>query len=291
MSKNFKRTMTGLLLASVLLLVSCSSKNDPMKDNPFATPSTLEHGAPDFSKIKNEHFMPAFEAGIAEQRAEIEAIVENKEAPTFQNTILAYEESGAILGRVSRVFFALASADADDEIRQIEGEVMPMLTAWSDEITFNDALFQKVKAVYDNEYTTLQGEDKKLLEEVYKGFERAGANLPPDKKAELEEVNKRIATLEQTFGKQLPEATNAAIVWVENEADLAGLSPADIAQCKADAESRGGKAPYAIVITNTTQQPLLSVLENRALREKVFKASVHRADETSNYNITPLYLS
>ncbi|MDO5036504.1 MAG: M3 family metallopeptidase [Porphyromonas sp.] len=259
-----------------------------MKDNPFATPSQLEHGVPDFTKIKNEHYLPAFKAGIDQQREEIQAIVDNNEAPTFDNVIIAYEKSGAILDRVSNVFFAISSADATKEIEDIEAEVIPLLTSWGNEITFNNALFQKVKAVYDNEYNTLEGEDKRLLEEIYKDFERSGANLPADKKAELEKINNRIAVLQQTFGKQLPEASNASIVWVETVDELAGLSESDIAQCKADAESNGGKAPYAIVITNTTQQPILATLENRALRERIFKASIHRTDETSEYNTYPI---
>lgn len=288
MSQKKKNLLFAGLLVGGLFLGSCAEKTDPMKDNPFAAPSTLKHGAPDFTKIENKHFIPAFDAGIEEQRAEIKAIVDNKEAPTFENTILAYEKSGALLRRVSSVFFSLSGAMATDEIKDIEANVIPKLTAWSDEVTFNEPFFQKVKAVYDNELATLQGEDRKLLEEIYKQFEMAGANLPKDKKEELEKINNRIAVLQQTFSKQLPEATNAAIVWVESEDQLSGLSESAIAQAKSDAESRGGQSPYAIVITNTTQQPILASLDNRALREKVYKASIHRADETSSYNTYPI---
>jgi peptidyl-dipeptidase Dcp len=149
-------------------------------------------------------------------------------------------------------------------------------------------LFERIKQVYDAEHDSLQGEDQKLLEEIYKDFVRKGALLSDDKMARMKEINLRISELQQQWGDSLQAATNDALVWVDKEEDLAGLSEADIAQCKKDAESRGGKAPYAIVIVNTTQQPLLASLDNRELRKKVFEASVHRADGTGKYNTFPL---
>lgn len=290
MYRNFKTLLLSGVATITLLSAGCSGeKKDPMEGNPFKEPSTLAFHAPDFTKIKNEHYKPAFEAGIEQQRAEIKAIVENSEAPTFANTILPYEDSGALLARVSNVFFAISSADGTDEIKAIESEVIPMLTAWSDEITFNQALFDRIKVVYDNDYESLQGEDKKLLSEIYDGFVRAGANLPEDKKAELEKVNARLAVLQQDFVKMNIDARNKAIVPINDVEELAGLSEEAIAQCKADAEAdENVSAPYAIVIYNTTQQDILSSLDNRATREKVYKASYHRSDNTGNQNTYPI---
>ena len=229
MYQNFKTMLLSGLAAISLLAVGCKGeKNDPMEGNPFNEPSTLAFHAPDFGKIKNEHYKPAFEAGIEQQRAELKAIVDNEEKPTFQNTILPYEDSGALLSRVSNVFFAISSADGTDEIKAIEADVIPMLTAWEDEITFNQPLFDRIKVVYDNEYETLQGEDKKLLKEIYDGFVRAGANLPEEKKAELEKVNARLAVLQQEFVKMNIEARNKAIVPIEDVEELAGLSEGEI---------------------------------------------------------------
>ena len=159
-----------------------------------------------------------------------------------------------------------------------------MLTDLENEISFNKALFDRIKQVYDKEYETLQGEDKKLLEETYKEFVRKGALLPADKMERMKAINLRISDLQTQWGDLLPEATNNAVVWVDKKEDLAGLSDADIAQCAKDAESRGGKAPYAVVIVNTTQQAILASLDNRDLRKKIFEASIHRADGTGKFN-------
>ena len=145
-------------------------------------------------------------------------------------------------------------------------------------------LFERIRRVYDNEYDSLQGEDKKLLEETYKEFVRKGALLPNDKKERMKAINLRITDLQQQWGDLLLEATNNAVVWVDSKEKLAGLNDADIEQCKKDAESRGGKAPYAIVIVNTTQQPLLASLDNRDLRRQVYEASIHRTDGTGKFN-------
>ena len=179
---------------------------------------------------------------------------------------------------MSRVFFALVEADKTPALQEIEKKVQPMLTDLENEIAFNKKLFQRVKTVYDNEYETLEGEDKKLLEETYKEFVRKGALLPDDKMERMKEINLRISELQTQWGEVLPDATNEAVVWVKTKEELAGMSEADIAQCKKDAETRGNKAPYAIVIVNTTQQAPLASLDNRELRKKIFEASVHRAD-------------
>ena len=282
-----KKTILTLSIASVMMM-SFTACEQTQRENPLLAESELPFGAPDFSKIQVTDYMPAFLKAIEQNREAIKQIIENSDSATFENTILAYENSGRLLDRVSRVFFALTEADKTDEIGEIEKTVQPLLTDLENEISFNKPLFERIKKVYDTQYESLQGEDKKLLEEIYKDFVRKGALLSDDKMARMKEINLRISELQQQWGDSLQAATNDALVWVEKEEELAGLSEADIAQCKKDAESRGGKAPYAIVIVNTTQQPLLASLDNRELRKKVFEASVHRADGTGKYNTFPL---
>ena len=275
----------AVLSTSMMQLTSCT---ETPRENPLLQESTLPFGAPDFSKIQPSDYLPAFEAAIQQKRDEIAQIVENKDSATFENTIIALEESGKTLDRVSRVFFALVDADKTDEIGETEKKVQPMLTDLENEISFNKPLFERIKQVYDREHDSLKGEDQKLLEEIYKDFVRKGALLPDDKMARMKEINLRISDLQTQWGNMLPDATNDAVVWVDKKEDLAGLSDADIAQCAKDAENLGGKAPYAIVIVNTTQQPLLTSLDNRDLRKKIYEASIHRADGTGKYNTFPL---
>ena len=259
------------------------------RQNPLLHKSSLPFGAPDFSRIQEADYLPAIEAGIKEQRENISKIVNNKKKPTFQNTILAYEESGNLLDRVSSVFFGLTSAHKTPVIAETEKKVMQHLTDLDNEISFNQQLFERIKYVYDNEYKKLKGEDQRLTEKIYKGFVRSGALLPAEKMERMKQINSRISELQQQWGNLLPAATNNAVVWVDSKEELAGLSEADIAQCKKDAEMRGNKKPYCIVIINTTQQPIIASLQNRELRKKVFMASIHRADGTNpEFNTFPI---
>lgn len=274
-----------LTIASALSM-PLSGCQQSQNENPLLVESQLPFGAPDFSKIKTSDYMPAFKAAFQQTRDNIKAIVEDPDEPTFMNTILALEESERTLDRVGRVFFALTNADKTDEIAAIEKEVTPMITELENEISFNKDLFERVRQVYEREYESLQGEDKKLLEETYKSFVRHGALLPDDKMERMKEINLRISDLQQQWGDDLPAATNDAVVWVDKKEDLAGLSEADLAQCRKDADSRGGKAAYAIVIVNTTQQAILASLDNRELRKRVYEASIHRADGTKKEHNT-----
>ena len=272
------------LAISAALTSAVSSCQQAQRNNPLLEESQLPYGAPDFSKIKTTDYLPAFETAIQQQRDNIAAIVSNPDSATFENTILAYEESGRLVDKVGRVFFALTEADKTPELTEIEKKVMPMLTELENEISFNVPLFERIRQVYDRDHETLQGEEQKLLEETYKEFVRKGALLSDEKKERMKAINLRITDLQQQWGDLLLEATNNAVVWVDNKEKLAGLNDADIEQCKKDAESRGGKAPYAIVIVNTTQQPLLASLDNRDLRRQVYEASIHRTDGTGKYN-------
>ena len=258
----------------------CDYGNKTCRQNPLLQKSSLPFGAPDFARIKETDYLPAIEAAVKQQRENIQKIVDNKAKPTFANTILAYENSGVLLENVSNVFFGLCSAHKTPVIADTEKKVTPLLTDLDNEISFNQKLFERIKYVYDHEYKSLTGEDQRLTEVIYKGFVRSGAMLSADKMQRMKQINSRISDLQQQWGNLLPEATNNAVVWVDSKEKLDGLSDADIAQCKKDAESRGAKAPYCIVIINTTQQPILASLRNRDLRRQVYEASIHRADGT-----------
>ena len=279
-----KKNILIICIASAMMM-SLTACEQAQRENPLLVESDLPLGAPDFSKIQVTDYMPAFQKAMEQQREAVKQITENKDAATFENTILAFENSGRLLDRVCRVFFALTEADKTEEIGEIEKTVQPLLTDLDNEISFNKPLFERIKQVYDVQHDSLQGEDQKLLEETYKHFVRKGALLSDDKMTRMKEINLRISELQQQWGDSLQAATNDALVWVDKEEDLAGLSEADIAQCKKDAESRGGKAPFAVVIVNTTQQPLLASLDNRDLRKRVYEASIHRADGTNKHNI------
>lgn len=284
-----KRTLMTTGLASTMALVAAAQTAPATAmNNPLLQKSKLTFGAPDFNRIQEGDYLPALKEGIRQQREEIQRIVNNKQRPTFANTVLAYEQCGQTLDRVSSIFYALVGAHKTPVIAQTQQEITPLLTDLQNEITFNVKLFQRIKYVYDHQRQQLKGEDLRLLDEIYKNFVRNGALLSPEKKVRMGQVYKRISDLQQQWSNVLPAATNAAVVWVNSKDELKGLSEADIAQCKKDAESRGGKAPYCIVIVNTTQQPILTNLENRELRRKVYEASCHRADGTNAFNTYPL---
>ena len=289
---NLSRTFFTIGLAATLLQMPATVSAEgtgAQRQNPLLQKSSLPFGAPDFTRIQETDYLPAIEAAVKMQRENIQKIINNKKKPNFQNTILAYEESGELLDRVTNVFFGLTSAHKTPIIAETEEKVMPMLTDLENEISFNQQLFERIKYVYDNEYAKLKGEDQRLTEEIYKGFVRSGALLSADKMERMKQINMRISELQQQWGNLLPAATNNAVVWVDSKEQLAGLSEADIAQCKKDAESRGSKSPYCIVIINTTQQPILASLQNRELRRKVYMASIHRADGTNpEFNTFPI---
>ena len=290
MKFNNKVLTLGLVVAFLQMpATSFAQGSGANRQNPLLQKSNLPFGAPDFSKIQETDYLPAIEVAIKEQRNNIQKIVDNKKKPTFQNTILAFEESGILLDRIMNVFDGLTSAHKTPTIAETEKKVMPLLTNLDNEISFNQKLFERIKYVYDHEYSKLKGEDQRLTEVIYKGFVRSGALLSADKMERMKQINARISELQQAWGNLLPEATNNAVVWVDSKEQLAGLSDADIAQCKKDAESRGSKSEYCIVIINTTQQPILASLQNRDLRRKVFEASIHRADATNpKYNTFPI---
>ena len=289
----FTRSLLTLGLVSFVIQSPASALEgaglNETRQNSLLQKSELPFGAPDFSKIQDTDYLPAIEEAIRQNRAEINQIVTNTATPTFENTILALEKSGLLLDRVTSIFFGLTSAHKTPVIAETQKKVTPLLTDLENEISFNKVLFQRIKYVYDHEYQNLQGEDQRLTEKIYKDFVRSGALLSDAQMERMKQINLRISELQEQWGTMLPDATNNAVVWVQDKSELAGLSEADIAQCKEDAESRGGKAPYCIVIINTTQQPILTSLDNRDLRRRVYEASCHRADgSVKAFNTFPI---
>ena len=289
----FTRSLLTLGLVSFVIQSPASPLQgaglNETRQNPLLQKSELPFGAPDFSKIQDTDYLPAIEEAIRQNREEINQIVSNTATPTFENTILALEKSGLLLDRVTSIFFGLTSAHKTPVIAETQKKVTPLLTDLENEISFNKVLFQRIKYVYDHEYQNLQGEDQRLTEKIYKDFVRSGAMLSDAQMERMKQINLRISELQEQWGTMLPDATNNAVVWVQDKSELVGLSEADIAQCKKDAESRGGKAPYCIVIINTTQQPILTSLDNRDLRRRVYEASCHRADgSVKAFNTFPI---
>ena len=205
---------TSLLIVSCAVLIlaaGCKDKKQAAMDNenPFIAGFNTPYGIPDFEKIKTEHYMPAFEEGMRQQKEEIDAIVNNPEAPTFENTLEAYEYSGQLLATVSGVFFNLSECENSPEMEAIAEEVTPKLSAHGDDIALNAKLFARIKAVYDQkESLNLNPEQMRLLEETYKGFVRSGANVPEDQQPRFRELNEKIASLTLRFAQNVLKATN-----------------------------------------------------------------------------------
>lgn len=248
-----------------------------MKNNPFAEASTLPFEAPDFDAISEEHYMPAFKEGMRIQLEEVEAIAANPEPPTFENTVLALEQSGELLTRVQRVFFNMTSAHTNEKIQEIQSELAPKLAAHSDDIYLNRDLFERVRVLYnDRENLDLDPPAKKLLEDLNRNFIRAGAELNEQQQTRMREINERISELTTRFQENLLEMTRERAVVVDDEALLEGLSSDRIAAAKEAAESRGHEGKYMLTITNTTRQPVLTSLSNREMRQRVWEASAYR---------------
>ena len=287
-----------LPLATGILLSGCATMNDAsMADNTnmvaqaplphatgyFAQPSDLPFQAPNFTKIQESDYLPAFRQAMAIHSAEIDRIVSGPEAPTFDNTIVALETSGRMLGRVSAVFYALTGANTTDTLDAIDEEVSPELSAHFDAIALNPALFERVKAVYDNRAAmSMTMEDAALLEDTYESMVHAGALLDPAQKEQVKAINTELSTTTTQFSQMVREATNEGAIVVDDRAMLAGLSEAEIETARKAAEEKGLAGKYLLALQNTTQQPLLPALENREVRERLFKASYNRADQGEN---------
>jgi peptidyl-dipeptidase Dcp len=264
--------MSHRLAACAAALVLCAAA-PALAANIFAAPSTLPLGAPMFDKIKDRDYAPGFDQAMKEQDREIAAIANAGAAPSFDNTITAMERSGRMLDRVSETFFAVVQANTNPTLDKVQSAYAPKLAAHQDAIYLNPKLFQRVKALYDQRASLkLEAEQRQLLTIYYLQFVHAGANLSDKDKARLKEINKRDAALETAFQQKLVAATKAGALVLDSKDQLAGLSKDEIANAAHEAELRHLKGKYVIPLQNTTQQPLLLSLADRAVREKLFNA-------------------
>jgi peptidyl-dipeptidase Dcp len=275
----FTLALAGLLYSGTAVQAYQESKEEKSKmDNPFLSPSSLAYEAPDFSRIQDQHFMPAFEAGMAEQKKQMLAIADSQEAPNFVNTVEAMEKTGAILTRVSAVFSNLASAHTNPEIQKIQMAVSPRLAAHSDDIYLNTKLFQRVEKLHSQiDSLKLDSEQQQLLKETYKNFVRAGAKLNDEQQKRIRQINEQTSSAMTEFQNNLLAVTAERAVLVNSKDELKGLSEDEIAAAAKAAKDKGQDGKYLLQITNTTRQPILISLSNRDVRRRVWEASAFRA--------------
>jgi peptidyl-dipeptidase Dcp len=285
------RIITFACLLATLGAAATLSASDPtppapsMTPNPLLTESPLPFHYPQFDLIKNEHYAPAFEQGMADHLKEIAAIANNPEKPTFENTIVAMERSGELLNRVSRIFYNLAGCNTNPEMQKVQRAMAPKLAAHGDAISLNPALFARVKALYDARDTLgLDPESKRLLWRYYKDFVRAGALLSDPDKEKLKALNAELASLSTAFTQNTLKEVKAAAVLFDTKAELAGLSDAQVASAAAAAKEAGHEGKYLVTLMNTTGQPPLTDMTDHAAREKVMAASLARGSRGGEFD-------
>ncbi len=287
----------ALALAIATALAGCAStapvanQEAPMPaiaySGPFAAASTLDLNYPRFDQIKDSDFAPAFDAGMAIQLQEMAAIAGNPEAPTFQNTIVAMEKTGQLLDRATSVFFNLVGTDKNEARDRLQTEYAPKFSAHRDAIALNPKLFARIKALHDARAGLgLDAVDLRLLEKRYTDFVRAGAALSEAQKARIREINTEMSKLGTQFSQNVLAEVNDSAIVVDTRAELAGMSDEQIAAAAEAAKARGLEGKYVIALLNTTGQPALAQLENRALRERLHKASVARGARGNQYDNT-----
>ncbi len=295
----------SLLISVCLLLFSCSENNDstpPVSEtvtdamatsdanpeiavNPFFEESPFELAYPPFDAIDESHYMPAFQRGMQEQTAEIDAITSDTDAPTFENTIIELERSGHLLDRVSRVFFSMSSAHTNDDIQALQQELAPQLSAHQDSILLNRDLFTRVSGLYEQrDSLVLDEEAYRLLEHYYIDFVRAGAALDSEQQERMKEINAEIAGLQTDFSQNVLSEVNDLAIVVDTREELTGLDDAAIEAAAGEAEERGLSGKFVIPLLNTSGQPSLSSLQNRDLRERIHKTSLSRGSRGGDYD-------
>lgn len=279
-----------LIVLSLVLCASINAQDNPNNikmgaKNPFLEDFKTPKGTPPFDLIKKEDYKPAFIKGIEQQSQQIEAIVNNKAAATFDNTVLVLDESGEILDRVSAVFGAIRGADSDQDIQTIAEEISPLLSEHNDNIYLNEKLFSRIKAVYDDSLNTnLTTEQKRLIDKYYKSFVRSGIALNKEQKDRLRQINKELSLLSLSFGKNLLAETNIFQLEIDNEQDLAGL-PADVVSVAAQtAKAKGLDGKWVFTLSKPSWLPFLQYADNRALREKLYKAMYNRCNNNNQFD-------
>lgn len=262
--------------------------------NPFAHENPLPYQAPEYDKIKTEHFVPALKYAMALQQKEIEAIANQTDAPTFENTLVAMQKTGQLLTRVTYVFDNLTNAYTNSDLQKAEEEMAPLFSAHNDEIYLNAKLFERIEKIYhERANLNLDAESLRLLEIVYDDFIRAGAKLTPEQKEEIKRINAEISSISTKFGQNILSEMKDSSVFVDTREELAGLSEAEIQAAADAAKARGQEGKYLLVLTNTSVQPVLSSLQNRELRKKVHEASLNRGmrgNAADNRDLVPRIL-
>ncbi len=268
--------MKNLIFAAAMSCMVCACGQQAADtDNPFLSEFETPYGTPDFNRIKVEHYEPAFLKGIKQQNEEIKAIVENPDEPSFENTIVALDNSGEILARVSGVFFALTEADTNDEMMALEAKIAPMLSEHSDNIFLNQELYKRVAAVHAQEEAgkiQLTTEQHYLLDKYYKEFVRSGAGLDAQKQERLREINKQLSTLTIEFGNHVLADNNDYLLVVDKKEDLAGLPDAVIAGAAQEAKAHGKDGKWVFTLQESSRTPLLQYAQNRELRKNIYQA-------------------
>ncbi len=283
------KKLLHVIALSIIALSACDNKQAKQVEapaaNPFLTEYTTPFQVPPFDQIKNEHYMPAFEAGIKEQQGEIDAIVNNTETPTFENTILPFDKSGQTLDRVSNVFFNLNECLTNDEMIAIAEQVLPMLSKHSDAIMMNPKLFERIDYVYQHRNEMdLDDQQIRVVEKYHQDFIRSGAGLNAEQQAELSQINEQLSTLSLQFGNNLLKENAGYKLVVENEADLAGLPQTSIDAAAEQAKAEGMEGKWVFTLSKPSLIPFLQFADNRDLREKMYKAYYNRGDNNNEYD-------
>ena len=268
--------MKTLMIAATMSCLFCAcSQKENLTSNPFLTEFQTPYATPDFDRIQFEHYEPAFLKGIEQQNEEIQSIVQNTEAPTFENTVVALDNSGELLARVSGVFFALTEADTNDSLIALQGRIAPMLSEHQDNIYLNADLYQRIATLHQQEEDgtlSLNTEQHYLLDKYYKRFVRSGASLDADKQQRLREINKQLSTLTIDFGNHVLADNNAYQLVIDKEEDLAGLPEAVISGAAHEAEARGLAGKWVFTLQESSRLPLLQYAQNRELRKNIYQA-------------------
>ncbi|WP_372948570.1 M3 family metallopeptidase [Mariniphaga sp.] len=278
-----------LIFALGMLFFSCQNQKKESQtdmENPFFTEWTTPYGVPPFDEIEIEHFLPALKEGIAQRETEVEAIVANTAEPTFENTILALDKSGELLGKVTGTFYPLSSANTNDEMQALAREISPLMTQHRDNISLNPELFERIKSVYErrNELD-LDKEQMRATEKYYEDFVRGGANLSDADQTKLRELNEELSKLTLQFGENLLAETNRNFkLVIDNEADLAGLPEDVIARAADDAKASGEEGKWVFTLAKPSMLPFLQYAENRDLREKLYRGYFMRGDNGNEHD-------
>lgn len=278
-----------MMLLSIVVLASCQPNQKEVieisTDNPLLSEWNTPYGVPPFDKIKNEHYKPAFESALKDHKEEIDVIVNNSEAPTFENTIVALEMSGAGLTKVSSVFYAVNGANTNDELDAVASEMAPIFSAHYDDINLNKGLFKQVETVYNTtDKSKLSEEQQKLLEDTYKGFVRSGVALEGEKEERLREINARLAVLADAFGKNVLAETNAYDMHITDKEDLGNLSSSLVALAADEAKARGHESGWSITVQRPSINPFLQSSPNKERRQEIFDAYAMRGDNDNEFD-------